>query len=122
MTQTKMRLLVAYGSTILLLTFSVFPLLWMFSTALKPLDEIFEYPPTLLPKQFTVTNFLRLFEESHFLTYLKNSITVATATVLLTLTVASALSFSWSPEDRRIDSSHIHVRSYHDHYSLLHPG
>jgi len=90
MTRTKMSLLVAYGSAILLLAFSAFPLLWMFSTALKPLDEIFEYPPTIFPKQFTVSNFLRLFEESHFIIYLKNSVTVATGTVLLTLTVASA--------------------------------
>ena len=38
---------------------SVFPFIWLISTALKGVDEnIFEYPPVFIPKCFTFENFI----------------------------------------------------------------
>ncbi len=37
-----------------------FPLLWMVSTALKPNDETFAVPPTLIPVHPTLDQFRRL--------------------------------------------------------------
>gem|GEM_PF-6816993 len=34
----------------------VFPLLWMFSTSVKPAEEMFVFPPHLLPSQWHVEN------------------------------------------------------------------
>ncbi|MFQ5828221.1 MAG: carbohydrate ABC transporter permease [Candidatus Methylomirabilia bacterium] len=79
-----------YWSAGLLLILTAFPFVWMLSTAFKPLDEIFVFPPRLLPEQFTGANLARLFEQTRFLTYFRNSVVVSLATVLVTLTLASA--------------------------------
>ena len=48
----------------------------MASTAFKPSHEIFVTPPTLWPRTFTLDNVERLFAETRFLTYFRNSLTV----------------------------------------------
>ena len=66
-----------------------FPLLWMLSTSLKPSAEIFATPPRLIPERPTLENFGRLFTDTSFLTYFRNSATVSLTTVGLTLAVRS---------------------------------
>ena len=83
------RAAVLYASAALLLVVGAFPLFWMLSTALKPSGEIFATPPALIPSHPTLENFRRLFADTKFVTFFENSVVVAVATVLLTLTVAS---------------------------------
>ena len=71
-----------------LLVFTAFPFAWMASTALKPSREIFATPPTLWPAHVTLDNVGRLFAETRFLTYFRNSLIVSFATVGLTLLVS----------------------------------
>jgi ABC-type glycerol-3-phosphate transport system permease component len=71
-----------------LLAFAAFPLLWMGLTALKPSTEIFTWPPRLLPETPTLSNIERLFKQTHFVTYFKNSVIVSSAAVILTLLLA----------------------------------
>jgi ABC-type glycerol-3-phosphate transport system permease component len=66
----------------------IFPLLWMISTALKPNNETFAIPPTLLPAAPTLEHFRRLLTETNFLGYFLNSAIVATATTALVIVVA----------------------------------
>ncbi|HEV8675751.1 MAG TPA: carbohydrate ABC transporter permease [Methylomirabilota bacterium] len=73
---------------------AVLPLLWMFSTSLKPPREVFASPPTLLPAAPTLENFFRLFAETAFLTYFVNSVVVSGLTVLLTMAVGAAGAYS----------------------------
>jgi ABC-type glycerol-3-phosphate transport system permease component len=77
-----------------LLVFTVFPFAWMASTALKPSREIFVTPPTLWPVDATLDNVIRLFAETRFLTYFRNSLTVSSATVGLTLLVSVPAAYS----------------------------
>jgi len=81
---------VLYAGGLVLFLVGAFPLLWMLSTSLKPSSEIFATPPTLVPVQSTLENFTRLFEETSFLTYFRNSVVVSFATVLLTLSISAA--------------------------------
>ena len=67
-------------SALALLTFTAFPLVWMASTAFKVSQEIFVTPPTLIPRTFTLDNVARLFDETRFLTYFRNSVTVSLST------------------------------------------
>ncbi len=70
---------------------SIFPFLWLISTALKGPDEnIFQYPPVFIPKQFTWANFTGVWKEIPFLLYFFNSMVVAGVTVVLNL-IFSAL-------------------------------
>lgn len=75
--------------SVALLTFCGIPLLWMLFTSLKPLGELFSYPPKITG-HYTLSNFKRLFTDTYFLVYLKNSIFVAGMTVVLDI-VASTL-------------------------------
>jgi ABC-type glycerol-3-phosphate transport system permease component len=77
-----------------LVVFTAFPFVWMAMTAFKPSQDIFITPPTLLPRQPTLANLERLFAETRFLTYLRNSLIVALSTVALTLAVATPAAYS----------------------------
>jgi multiple sugar transport system permease protein len=59
----------------------VLPFLWMVSTALKPQDEVFTYPPTFIPSSFEWENFRNGWNILDFNTFLKNSLIVTTANV-----------------------------------------
>ena len=49
---------------------SLFPFLWLVSTALKGIDEnIFQYPPYFIPKHFTFANFTGVWKQIPFLLY-----------------------------------------------------
>ncbi len=83
-----------YWCAAILLVLTAFPFFWMISTSFKSLREIFVFPPYFFPKDFTLANFERLFEQTRFLTYFKNSVFVSTSTVVLTMTIASAGAYS----------------------------
>jgi ABC-type glycerol-3-phosphate transport system permease component len=83
------RRLLVYTGALVLVVVGAFPLFWMLSTSLKPSGEIFATPPRMIPEQPTLENFGRLFTDTSFLTYFRNSATVSLATVLLTLAVSS---------------------------------
>ena len=62
------------------------PLLWLVSTSLKsPTEDIFQFPPQLLPRQPTVDNYIRVWQTNPFGTYLFNSSAIATLSVGLNL-------------------------------------
>ena len=77
-----------------LLVFTAFPFAWMASTALKPSREIFVTPPSFWPTHVTLDNVSRLFAETRFLSYFRNSLTVSFATVGLTLLVSVPAAYS----------------------------
>lgn len=60
------------------------PLVWMVSASFKPINEIYAYPPTIIPTNFTLANYNRLFDDWPFLNWYGNSVIVA---VLLTIAV-----------------------------------
>jgi ABC-type glycerol-3-phosphate transport system permease component len=81
-------------SALALLAFAAFPLAWMASTAFKSSQEIFVTPPTLVPRDFTLANITRLFDETKFLIYFRNSITVSLSTVAITLLLSTPAAYS----------------------------
>ena len=69
----------------------VFPLFWLVSTSLRPAPELLLVPPRLLPEQWTIANFQKVFDQAPMLTYLWNSLVFATiSTVFILLTSATA--------------------------------
>src|SRR4029453_4780535 len=77
-----------YGAGLVLLLAAAFPLFWMLSTALKPSGEIFA-TPRFVALHPPLENFRRLFADTSFFVFFRNSVLVAGATVLLTLAVSS---------------------------------
>jgi ABC-type glycerol-3-phosphate transport system permease component len=79
---------------LMLLVFAAFPFAWMISTALKPSAEIFATPPTLIPRTITFESLERLFSETRFVTYMRNSLVVSGATVALTSLFATPAAYA----------------------------
>lgn len=70
---------------------SIFPFLWLISTALKgSAENIFQYPPEFIPKYPTIANFTGVWSQIPFIAYFVNSLIVAGFTVVLNV-VFSAL-------------------------------
>jgi ABC-type glycerol-3-phosphate transport system permease component len=63
----------------------LFPLIWIVSVSLKGDAEQFATPPTLVPLEPVLSNYVRLLSVTNFPRYIGNSLFVATATVLLAL-------------------------------------
>lgn len=78
------------------LVFACFPVLWMIFSSVKSNTEIFSLPPTLLPKEFTLTAYHNIFSNPMKVRFFLNSYLVATAVTLLTLLVAILAGYSLS--------------------------
>lgn len=70
---------------LLLAALFVAPMLWMVSGSLKPDNEVFATPPSLLPHHFLGANYSRAVSYISFATYLRNSVIVTVLTVVGTL-------------------------------------
>lgn len=89
----------AYLSGLLLFTF--FPLFWMVSSAIKPIDDLFVIPPQWVPERPTLAAMDSVVtgdmgRPSLFLDYFKNSIIVTVGTTLLALVVATLAAYALS--------------------------
>ena len=71
-----------------------FPFIWMISSALKTKDEIFQFPPVLMPAQAQWGNFINVFKEAPFETYLFNSFSVAIIEVAFQIVSAAMIAYA----------------------------
>lgn len=73
---------------------SIFPFIWLTSTSLKGINEdIFAYPPTIIPQDFTFVNYIDVWHRVNFMGYFWNSMIVAGLTVLLNLILSSLAAY-----------------------------
>lgn len=63
----------------------VIPFVWMFTTSLKPTNEVFTFPPTLFGSRIDWTNYQRMFARFPFVKYFLNSCKVTALVVLFQL-------------------------------------
>ena len=69
--------------TVILFLIFFFPFYWMLVTSVKTLGETVQVPPTFFPEVFQWENFKQAFEAIPFLSYLKNSVIVTAAVLIL---------------------------------------
>ena len=73
---------------------SIFPFIWLTSTSLKGIKEdIFAFPPTIIPQDFTWNNYIEVWQKVDFMSYFWNSLIVAILTVLLNLILSSLAAY-----------------------------
>lgn len=83
-----------YLALLLIALVTIGPFLWLVSTALKSGSEnIFAYPPQLIPQQPTLSNFREVWTTVPFGQYVLNSVVVAVASVVLNLIFASLAAY-----------------------------
>ena len=72
----------------------LFPMLWLVGTSFKsPTEDIFTFPPQLIPQEPTFNNFLTVWQTYPFANYLLNSAIVAIFTVSLNLLFCSLAAY-----------------------------
>ncbi|WP_269531496.1 carbohydrate ABC transporter permease [Chitinimonas sp. BJYL2] len=83
-----------YAGLLLVTLLTIGPFLWLLSTSLKSGSEnLFAYPPSLLPAEPTLSNYARVFEGQPMLRYLANSLIVAVLAVSSNLIFASLAAY-----------------------------
>ncbi len=74
----------------------LFPFYWMFITAVKPVGEIFAFPPKLWPSEFIFSNFIESLQTGAFDVYYKNSLIVTTVATLITISINLLAGFAFA--------------------------
>ena len=67
----------------------LFPMVWMFFGSFKTEQEMFDYPPQLLPKEFTLAIFEYMWSQRNFSRMFINSTIVSSAVTVLTVSTSA---------------------------------
>lgn len=87
------------GGTILLVIVTLImlmPIFIMISTSLKPLSEIYIFPPSLFPHKFMWSNYSDAIAKLNFWPYFRNSMIVSCSIVIGTLLSSTVVAFGFS--------------------------
>jgi multiple sugar transport system permease protein len=68
-----------------MLVWTLVPFYWMVATSLKKDKEIYGFEATLIPRQPTLGNYVRLFTTTPFMKYVRNSTIIAVGTTVFSL-------------------------------------
>jgi len=91
LSQVALNLAVASGGIFFLVPFA-----WMVSASFKTTQEIFSYPPSLIPNTISLTNYQRLFSNWPFPSWYGNSLVVALLTTAMVLFFSSLAGFAFA--------------------------
>jgi len=80
-------------SIVILMVLVLAPFYWIFSASIKVPQEIIAQKPTLFPQSFTTQHYAKLFNESEFPTYLRNSLIVAAVTMMITVVLSTLAAY-----------------------------
>ena len=72
------------------------PVVWMFFTAFKPLEEIRSWPPQLFPDNWTVDNFVRAWQASNWPRMFFNSVFLSLTITISHLFFSSLAAFAFA--------------------------
>jgi len=92
----SIRTLIISILTFMILGITLFPILWMFSSSLKPEGTILSTSTIWIPKKITLTNYKDLFNRFHFQKYLLNSITIAVSTTIISIMFGVVAAYGFS--------------------------
>ncbi|VFJ13525.1 carbohydrate ABC transporter permease [Candidatus Nitrosocosmicus franklandus] len=68
---------------------TLFPLIWVFTTSLKPNDETMSFPPKLIPENVTLENYWFVFTNSTIVKSIYNSLIVSFGSMILNVTICA---------------------------------
>ncbi len=91
---------------VVILVFSIFPVVYAFFTALTPAGELFVLPPKILPRQWTLEPYRAVFRHGEYARYFLNSLVIAGGTTVVCLVLASLAGYGfsrfWIPAKRTV--------------------
>lgn len=78
---------------VLISLFFISPVLWTLSISLRPLREVYKYPPNLFPTKVILDNYVKVMHTSLMGKYLMNSLIIVSLTILGTLILSVPASY-----------------------------
>ncbi len=71
-----------------------FPFYWLFISSLKDENELYQMPPTWVPKNPVWSHYVEIFKEYNLMTYIRNSLIVAGLTTIISIIIAAPASYA----------------------------
>ncbi|TCV69447.1 carbohydrate ABC transporter permease [Neorhizobium sp. S3-V5DH] len=85
-----------YGLMCVLLIPFVFPTWWMATSSVKPISDIFAFPPQLIPESYDWTTYSKVFELQPFVQQYWNSAYIAAVVTIGTMAVSSMAGYAFA--------------------------
>lgn len=85
-----------YGLMMVLLIPFVFPTWWMVTSSLKPISDIFAFPPQIIPERFDFTTYAKVFELQPFARQYWNSAYIAAIVTVGTMIFSSMAGYAFA--------------------------
>ena len=82
-----------YLCILLLLLYSIGPIIWMGISSLS-FEEDFFTTESLLPQRFTFTNYINLFKDTYFINFILNSTYISIGTILASVVIGTLAAYS----------------------------
>ena len=93
--RVSQRMLLLIGFIVVAL-FAFFPIYWMIITSVTPKDQVFSFPPRLIPETITFEFYADFFNNPTLLRYLLNSFIVSGTTAVSSLLISVYAGYSFS--------------------------
>lgn len=91
----------AYLCLIVASAFFMIPFIWLLSTSLKPLTQVFTFPPEWIPHPILWSNYSRAVEYIPFWTYLKNTAIITIVSTLGVIISCPLVAYSFAKLEYR---------------------
>lgn len=75
------------------------PLWWMISTSLKPMEEIVQFPPTIIPESIQWQNYVETIRAFPFFQYMRNTLFITTFVVIGNVLSNSFIAYGFAKID-----------------------
>ncbi len=92
----KLRDILWYTGAVCIALITVFPFLWMISTSLKPEGEIYSNSLSLFSGNFSLKNYVKVFETIPFFRYFINSLILAVSGVITNVFLGALAGYSFA--------------------------
>ncbi len=96
MRNSQLRYFPLYTSTVVITLLLLFPAIFAILTSLKPIREIFVYPPSIFPHSWTVKPYLSIFSREKYLHYFFNGYFISICSTFLCVILGGLAGYGFS--------------------------
>ncbi|OGO80610.1 MAG: ABC transporter permease [Clostridiales bacterium GWC2_40_7] len=89
--QTFLWIILLFGTAVF-----IFPFIFMISNSFEDFTYVLPNPPRLLPKEFVLSNYMKVLKGQHIATYFANSVIITLATTALGLIISTLSAYGFA--------------------------
>lgn len=93
---TVLRRFLLYGVAALVATIVLFPAIYGLLTSFKPVPEIFSYPPSLIPRDWTAEPYTSILSQQRYTRYFLNGYLISISSTLLCVALGGLAGYGFS--------------------------